>query len=327
LLRFAFVFFLLVSFSAHGALPPKPGKATLSSSKLGRTVNQTIKSTWSTKKNLNKMMYTLVNHHPNYDLPITDNNKVRFWVNYYQKNGRLWFKRWIERSHRYIPRMRSHLRQQGLPQDLAYLAMIESGFLPHAISEAAAVGYWQFIKPTAHRYGLRVSWWIDERRDFIKSTQAAASYLSDLYKMFQSWYLTAAAYNMGERRLSKLIKRHKTDNFWVLSKKRDFPKETREYIPKLIAAVLISKAPRLYGFYGVKPKQPYSYEYFFVPGGTDLHKLSKYLKVNKKVLEKLNPELIHGFIPRFVSSHRIRIPKGSTIKVSQFVRNHMKNRL
>jgi len=323
---------LIAELCAHAALPTnKLGKKALLQPKHQKIITRTTKAKPNSKskaarlakKNLNRG-FSPIAPRPHYDLPITHNSKVRFWMKHYQKGGRFWFKRWMERSYRYMPQMQAHMRQKGIPQDLAYVAMIESGFLAHATSTAAAVGYWQFIRPTANRYGLRTSWWLDERRDFTKSTRAAASYLSDLYKIFQSWYLTAAAYNMGEGRLHRLIKRHKTNNFWVLSKKRDFPKETREYIPKLIAALLISKRPRMYGFYNIQRKQPFSYEYFSVPGGTDLYHLSKYLKVNKRLLKRLNPELIHGFIPGFINSHRIRVPKGTTTRVSQFVRSYMK---
>jgi membrane-bound lytic murein transglycosylase D len=155
---------------------------------------------------------------PKYDIPITYNSKVRYWVNYFQGEGRNWFKLRMERSYRYLPLMQAHMADRGIPEDLAFVCMIESGFSPHATSEADAVGYWQFIRPTASRYGLRINWWIDERRDFTKSSRAAAAYLSDLYKMFNSWYLTAAAYNMGEGRLKRLIAQHKTDNFWLISR-------------------------------------------------------------------------------------------------------------
>ena len=216
--------------------------------------------------------------------------------------------------------MQRTLKKKGLPQDLFYIAMIESGLSPRATSHAQAVGYWQFIRPTAHRYGLRVNWWLDERRDFSKSTLAAASYLGDLYKMFGSWYLTTAAYNMGEGRLKRLIKKHKTSNFWQLASKRDFPRETREHIPKIIAAMVIAKAPKLYGFKMINPMEPHLYEFFHVPGGTDLILLARFLGVNKTTLSKLNPELTKGFIPKFIDQHRIRVPKGYTGKVSEFLR-------
>ena len=154
----------------------------------------------------------------------------------------------MERSNAYLPKMQGLLHERGLPQDLAYVAMIESGFSSQAVSPASAVGYWQFIQPTANRYGLQTSWWLDERRDFTKSTAAAAHYLGRSLSNFQNWYLTAAAYNMGETRLRSLIEKYDTHSYWALSMQPDFPQETREYIPKLLAAMFITKAPKLYGF-------------------------------------------------------------------------------
>lgn len=253
-----------------------------------------------------------------FDIPITYNSQTSKWVKYFQTDGRRWFQIWLDRSAKYIPHIHRLLDQQGLPRDLVYLAMIESGFSAKAISSASAVGYWQFILPTAKMYGLRYSWWIDERRDIIKSTWAASRYLSDLKKKFGSWYLAAAGYNMGETRLRRLIKRYKTRNFWILSSKKRFPQETKDYIPKLIAATIIAKAPRLYGFRSPRGK-PLKYSYFYVPGGTDLFKLARHLQIPRKSLLRLNPELLHGIIPKHVVSHRIRIPLGSAKKVSLFV--------
>jgi membrane-bound lytic murein transglycosylase D len=267
--------------------------------------------------------YQPVDNSPYFDIPVTYNTKVRWWINYYQTSGRKWFRTWLERSNAYMPLMQRVLQDKGLPQDLAYVAMIESGFSSQATSTAEAVGYWQFITPTANRYGLKVSWWIDERRDFTKSTGAAARYLGDLFRQFNSWYLTAASYNMGEGRMSRLIARHKTNNYWILSKKKDFPEETRQYIPKLLAAMLIAKAPKLYGFHELNLKAPYRYEYFQVPGGTDLYNLAKYTGVAPSKLTSLNPELLKGFVPTSVRSHKIRIPHGLTPRVSDYVRARM----
>jgi membrane-bound lytic murein transglycosylase D len=272
------------------------------------------------RRTLGANTFTPVDTSPYFDLPVTYNNKVKWWINYFQTGGRKWFKTWLERSHAYLPQMQKVLAKQGMPQDLAYVAMIESGFSSGATSTAEAVGYWQFITPTANRYGLRTTWWLDERRDFSKSTTAASKYLSDLFRQFGSWYLTAAAYNMGEGRTQKLVRRYGTRNYWVLSKRTDFPEETRQYIPKLLAAMLISKAPKLYGFHEVVPQSPDTYDYFSVPGGTDLLNLAHYIGVDSHSLLRLNPELVRGFVPTFVQSHRIRIPRGQQSKVSQFVR-------
>ena len=258
-----------------------------------------------------------------FDIPVTYNARVKTWIRYFQGNGKAWFTRWLSRSHRYIPSMKRTLKQKNIPQDLAYIAMIESGFSPHAVSSANAVGYWQFIKTTANRYGLKTYWWLDERRDYRKSTRAAAQYLNDLYKMFGSWYLTAAAYNMGEGRLKRLIRRHKTKNFWILSSKSDFPRETRDYIPKLLAALMISKTPRLYGFSTKYKMKPHRYVYIQAPGGTDLINMAKFTGVPQKQLTVLNPELVKGFIPRFITSYRIRIPKGFSSKASKYIRTQI----
>jgi membrane-bound lytic murein transglycosylase D len=193
------------------------------------------------------------------------------------------------------------------------------------VSSASAVGYWQFIKPTANRYGLKVEWWLDERRDILKSTIAAASYLHDLYRMFNSWYLAAAAYNTGEGRIRNLIKKYKTNNYWVISKQKDFPQETEQYIPKLIAAMLIAKAPKLYGFRDLKPQTPTTYEFFRAPGGTDLKNLADYLGLDREALNQLNPEITKGFIPPYIDSHKIRIPVGKSKKAQQFAMSQLVN--
>jgi membrane-bound lytic murein transglycosylase D len=264
--------------------------------------------------------YTPVNHRPSFDIPVTYNKAVGRWIRYFQTSGSKWFKKRLERSFRYLPLMKMTLKKRGLPQDLAYLSMIESGFSPHAVSSAEAVGYWQFIRPTGERYGLNIDWWVDERKDVAKSTYAASRYLADLYKIFGSWYLTASGYNMGETRLKRLIRKHGTRDFWVLSSKSDFPKETRDYIPKLIAAVLISKAPQLYGFRDIKPWSPKNFEYFAAPGGTDLVSMANELGIKKSWLLYLNPSLKHGFIPKQVDQYKIRIPRGYAARVSNFVR-------
>lgn len=254
-----------------------------------------------------------------FDLPITYNDKVKYWINYFQTTGKKSFSTWLERSQRYMPKIQGIFKEKGLPSDLAYLAMIESGFSPFADSHAQAVGYWQFIAPTAQRYGLKVSWWLDERRDIHKSTYAAARYLTDMNKMFNNWYLAAAGYNTGEARIQRLIKKHNSKSFWDISD--SLVQETKDYVPKLIAAVLIAKAPSLYGFRDLKYKEPVAYEYFWAPGGTSMRELAKTIKFSEKELKYMNPELIKGFIPDHVSGHKIRIPKGSLEKVAAYFKN------
>jgi membrane-bound lytic murein transglycosylase D len=255
-----------------------------------------------------------------FDIPISYNSHVQKWISHFQGPGRKWFRTWLERSHAVLPRMQSTFQREGLPRDLTYMAMIESGFSNHAVSIAFAVGPWQFIQSTAERFGLKVNWWLDERRDFDKSTKAAARYIRTLYDMFGSWYLVAAAYNTGENRVKRIIKQHQTKNFWELVKRGAFVEETENYIPKMIAATLISKAPSLYGFRDLDQPEIPQYDLFQVPGGTQLEDVANILDVTPQHLRQLNPELLISFVPSGVSGHRIRIPKGASAKLSDHIR-------
>lgn len=183
-----------------------------------------------------------------FDFPITINSKVENWIDYFCGRGRAYFSKYLERSEFFIPYIVPLLKQNGLPEDLVYLAMIESGFNNLARSRAKAVGPWQFISATGKRYGLRVNWWVDERRDIRKSTLAAVEYLRDLYNMFQSWELAAASYNAGESKVARAVRRFGSKDFWVISRYRFLKPETRDYVPKIIAAAIISKNRAQFGF-------------------------------------------------------------------------------
>ncbi len=254
-----------------------------------------------------------------FDLPVTYNHKVSFWVNHFQTRGQKWFRQWLERASRYLPFIQEELRKSNLPTDLAFMVMIESGFSSYATSSAAAVGPWQFIQTTGTRYGLDKNYWLDERKDLRKATQAAVRYIRDLRKEFSSWYLVAAAYNMGENGLRRMIKKHKTSDYWALVRKNAIPKETQEYVPKILAAMLISKAPSLYGFRALETHEPLQYDIIAAPGGTDIDQLADRIGVTRKSLRDLNAELLMGYIPKSVSHHYIRVPKGSGKVVSNFL--------
>jgi len=186
--------------------------------------------------------------HTSFDFPITVNTGVEKWIDYFTCKGRKHMVKYLERSEHFIPFIRPLLRQYGLPEDLVYLAMIESGFNNHARSFAKAVGPWQFIPATGKRYGLSVNWWVDERRDTRKSTLSAAQYLKDLYGMFNSWELAAASYNAGEAKLARAVRRYGTADFWALTRHRFLRPETRDYVPKIIAAALVAKNRTQFGF-------------------------------------------------------------------------------
>ncbi|MBY0452169.1 MAG: lytic transglycosylase domain-containing protein [Bdellovibrionaceae bacterium] len=259
-----------------------------------------------------------------FDLPVTYNKKVATWIAYFQVKGKTFFRNWLEKSTKYMPLLQSELRKAGLPTDLAYMVMIESGFSASAVSHASAVGPWQFISATGHNYGLRQNYWLDERRDIKKSTTAAIKYLKDLHDEFGSWYLVAASYNMGEGGLRRQIKRYGTNDYWQLVKFRALPQETQDYVPKILAALMIAKAPNLYGFRDIDSQYPLQYEVVFAPGGTDVETLADYLNVTRKSLRELNAELVLGYIPKQISGHPIRIPLGSTQLAKQFFHDQNK---
>lgn len=254
-----------------------------------------------------------------FDLPVTYNERVSFWITHFQSRGQKWFRDWLQRSFVYMPMIQNELRKANLPTDLAFMVMIESGFAPNAVSHADAVGPWQFIEPTGKRYGLQANYWLDERRDLKKSTLAAIKYISDLKEEFGSWYLVAASYNMGEGGLRRQINKHGTRDFWKLISKKALPQETRDYVPKILAAMLITKAPSLYGFRDLEKLKPLEYDIVAIPGGTDIETLADQLGVTRKSLKDLNAELILGYVPRHISSHFIRVPKGAGKMVASLV--------
>lgn len=248
---------------------------------------------------------------PDSDIPLTLNGQVEYFIRYFQTSGRKSFSKWLSRSERYIPMMKEVLKKHELPEDLVYLAMIESGFTPHAVSVASAVGPWQFISGTGKRYDLRIDQWIDERRDPLKSTVAAALYLKELYAMFNNdWYLAAAGYNAGENKILRAIDRYNTRDFWEISKGSYLKRETKEYVPKLLAAAIIAKEPARYGFADVAYLPPIEFDTVTIPSRTDLEVAAKLIDVEYQVLKELNPELRRWCTPPDYPGYELKIPKG-----------------
>jgi len=245
-----------------------------------------------------------------FDIPIVVNSSVEGFVLYFQTVIRERFSTWLAQSSKYTPLMRSVLQENGLPEDLVYLSLIESGFNPYAYSRSKAMGLWQFIAPTGKRYGLKVNAWVDERRDPEKSTLAAALYLKDLYDMFECWYLAAAGYNAGERKIARGMKRYRTEDFWELTKHRYLKRETKDYVPQMIAATLIAKNPERYGFEDIEYEDPLCYDKVKVPETTDLRSVAKACAVSVEELRDLNPELLRAYTPPNVSDYEVKIPCG-----------------
>ena len=242
-------------------------------------------------------------------IPIVMNAEVERFVRFFQTTHRKHFTKWLERSHAYLPVMKEVFKQKGLPEDLAYLALIESGYNPYAYSRARATGIWQFMRATGRRYHLDSDWWIEERRDPIKSTHAAAQYLKDLYNIFGSWYLAVAAYNAGEGKILRAVKKYKTDNFWTMSKYRYLRRETKDYIPKFIAAMIIAKNPEKYGFDNLDYLPLYEYDEVVFEKPVDLHQVAESIEIDVEELKKLNPELRKWCTPLNANSYALKIPK------------------
>ncbi|MGA6994208.1 MAG: LysM peptidoglycan-binding domain-containing protein [Candidatus Deferrimicrobiaceae bacterium] len=243
--------------------------------------------------------------------------RIDKFIRYFQNKGRDRFEVWLSRSGKYSDMMRSILARYGIPGDLVYLALIESGFSPRAYSVARAAGPWQFIAPTGRRYGLRVDWWADERRDYEKSTHAAASYLRDLYGMFDSWPLAAAAYNAGEGRIMRAVSRYKTEDYAKLIRYRSLSRETKDYVPKMLAALTIAKDPEKYGFGDVLYEDPLEFDKVSVPGGIDLAAMGEIIDVPLDILKEWNPELKRFCTPPNVEAYEIRLPSGFATVVEE----------
>ncbi|MGZ3723507.1 MAG: lytic transglycosylase domain-containing protein, partial [Bdellovibrionales bacterium] len=240
------------------------------------------------------------------------NEHVEVWIKYFQGRGRKYMEQYLSRSTRYLPMMKNVLRENGLPEDLVYISLIESGFSPQAHSHSNAVGYWQFIRGTGRRFGLKVDPFIDDRRDPVLSTRAAAEYFKALYGLFGSWHLALSAYNVGENRVKRAVTKFYTRDFWTLiSKRRSFPAETKQYVPKFIAATLIAKDPAKYGFKDIQYEDPLSYDTVALQSSISISKLASNLSVDPEELKLLNPKFRSDYVPIATGSETVvRIPVG-----------------
>jgi len=237
---------------------------------------------------------------------------VAKYILFFTDKARDKFSVWLSRSGRYIELMKEILREENIPEELVYIPLIESGFNSHARSPKRAVGYWQFIAATARKYELQIDWWKDERRDPVKSTVAAAHYLSDLYEMFGSWSLAMAAYNAGEGRINRALNRTNTDDYWSLLNTRYLKRETKNYVPKFIAASLIAKFPEEFGFEELEYHPPLYYDEVTLYSPIDLEAAAECIETKVEVIKQLNPELKRWCTPPNVPDYTLRIPEGAT---------------
>jgi membrane-bound lytic murein transglycosylase D len=247
------------------------------------------------------------------DLPIETNPLIQQFINYYQGRGRSTMEAGLRRSGQFMQMARRIFREEGVPEDVTWLGQVESAWRPRVMSWASASGLWQFIPGTGRTYGLRQTAWVDERNSFEKATRASAKYLKDLYNHFGDWQLAMAAYNTGQGNIDRAIARAGSRSYWQI-----FPyiaQETRNYVPAILATMLIAKNPEKYGFKGVRPDPPLAYDVVEVPTATSLQLIAQTTGTSVDFIRMLNPELRRDVTPRG-EAFRVRIPGG---KADQFV--------
>lgn len=240
-----------------------------------------------------------------YDVPMLWNERVQRALFFYMNNRSSTVDKWFSRASYYLPVMRKMFADSGLPLDLAYLPLIESGFNPLAYSYAHASGIWQFISSTGKLYGLRHNYWLDERRDPLKATQAAISYLKKLYGDFSNWHLALAAYNCGENGVGRCIKRHKTNDFWKLP----LPNQTKSYVPFYLAAVTIAKNPKCFNVV-MPPSDTFALDTVQLNTSIVLNDIADGLGVPLDTLKKINPHILRWCTPPDDSNTVLYLPKG-----------------
>ena len=247
---------------------------------------------------------------PETTIPLQINDLVEKNILFFMDKGRDHFERWLYLSGKYFPTISRIFKEEGVPEEMMYLSMMESGLNPSARSWAKAVGLWQFMKGTGKLYGLKGNYWYDERRDFEKATRAAARYLKDLHEEYNDWQLAIAGYNSGGGRINRGIRRSRSYDFWAM--RRYLPRETRNYVPQYIAVSLMSMNPEAYGFKGIQRADSLVYEYVTVDDCVDLDVLAECARTTAETLRELNPELIQWCTPPNYRGYRLRIPVGSS---------------
>ena len=247
----------------------------------------------------------------NFSIPVVLNEKVLTFIEAFEKQFRKAFVGGYQRMGQYEGMIRQTLREEGLPEDLIYVAFIESTFKPHAYSRARAKGMWQFMASTGARYGLVRNAYVDERSDPEKATRAAAKYLKDLYSMFGDWYLVMAAYNAGEGVVLRAIDRTGKKDYWEFTKTRHLRTETKNFVPSILALSIMSRDPERYGFEGLVKDPPADSDRVTLDGATDLGLIARLAGTSVDEIRRLNPQLTRSITPPGYKAYQVRVPKGS----------------
>ncbi len=253
-----------------------------------------------------------------YNIPVVIDPAVQSHIRFFNTSIRSRFEQWLVRLSRYRPLVENIFAEFDLPSDLVYLSLVESGFNPYAYSRAKATGPWQFMKGTGKLYGLRIDHYVDERRDPIKSTVAAARYLRDLYDLFGTWPLAMAAYNAGEGKVMRALQKAQAETFWDIAKTKLIRSETKHYVPRIMAATVIARNPGQYGF-SEDPVATHEFEEVVVTRPLHFRAIANVTGIPYQELRLLNPELRRDATPPDDTAYHLKVPVGTSAKVMKLL--------
>ena len=241
---------------------------------------------------------------------VVDHPKVRQYIRHYSATAKGQYQILLSRSGKFMPMISKVLSEEGLPEELGYLALVESELLVHATSQFGAVGLWQFVPATARQYGLRIDNWVDERRDPIKATRAAAAYLKELHSYYGRWYLVTAAYNAGPTVINRALQTSKANDFWDIKNRAQLSEETRNFVPKFVAISLIANDPKKYGFDNVYYQEPLEFDEVDAEGSLKMDALAEMAQTDVATIRDLNPALLRNLTPPGAKGYAVRVPVG-----------------
>lgn len=291
--------------------PAPPAKSASPAPQSGRGLQADNRLLELLEKDLDKAVQQPPEHRRlQFSREAIENPKVRHFVKYYSVTAKNSFAELLARSGKYMPMIAAVLTQEGLPKELGYLALLESQFIVDSTSRNGASGLWQFIASTARRYGLRIDQWVDERRDPVKSTRAAAAYLKDLHDYYGRWFLATAAYNAGPGNVDKALRQSQAQDFWSIKDKAQLSEETRNFVPKFIAISLIASDPQKYGFHDIRYLSPLDYEEVELVAPMKLDALAQLAETEVSTLKELNSALLRNATPLGEPRFRVNLPVG-----------------